>query len=213
MLVYRIKRFARKMKARLRMLAFAINPPKKPDTNNGPLLVHIGCGNVYHPDFVNVDARNFPHVHHVTDNLFKLDMFGNAQADLIYMCHLFEHVKREERENVLREMQRVLKPGGVLRISVPDFDKLLAIYNDNGQDMRTIEDPLMGAQTYDYNYHYSAFNKALLSDLLLSAGFSTVREWDPATAKHYAPIEDWAKKPVLIGETLYPISLNLEGVK
>jgi hypothetical protein len=55
--------------------------------------------------------------------------------------------------------------GGVLRLSVPDFDKLIDVYNASGKSMESITNRLMGGQDHQYNIHYSVFNYRRLSDL------------------------------------------------
>ena len=37
--------------------------PKLPVNSDGKVLVHLGCGDVNSPEFINVDARPAPHVH------------------------------------------------------------------------------------------------------------------------------------------------------
>ena len=73
------------------------------------------------PGFVHVDALAFPHVDHVRD-VTDLSCFDTDSCDLIYACHIVEHFPRHGVGNVLKEWQRVLRPGGVLRIAVPDFE-------------------------------------------------------------------------------------------
>ena len=48
--------------------------------------------------------------------------FPDGSVDAVYHCHLFEHLDREVAERFLREVLRVLKPGGVHRIVVPDLE-------------------------------------------------------------------------------------------
>ena len=55
----------------------------------------------------------------------------NESVDLIYCCHMIEHLDYEETNNFFMECKRVLKPGGIARIVVPDFDKLIDSYNQN----------------------------------------------------------------------------------
>jgi|SRR5579883_2194084 predicted SAM-dependent methyltransferase len=44
-----------------------------------------------------------------------------GSVDVIYSCHMIEHLDRREARRFLAECRRVLKPGGVLRIVVPDL--------------------------------------------------------------------------------------------
>lgn len=88
------------------------------------VLVHIGCGEINIPEFINIDAQPLAHVHIVTDDITRLADFGDDTVDLIYMCHFLEHIKQSDIMPVLIEMKRVLTKGGILRLSAPDFDRL-----------------------------------------------------------------------------------------
>jgi SAM-dependent methyltransferase len=139
-------------------------------------------------------------------------MWKDSDADLIYACHVFEHVERQEAATVLRNWYRFLKPGGVLRLSVPDFDAVLRVYELSGRDIAEIVRPLMGGQLNTLDFHYSLFNRTYLQKLLIDAGFRQVREWDPLNCV-YHNFRDWADfRWSIVGEKI-PISLNLEGVK
>lgn len=91
------------------------------------MKLHLGCGKRHIPGFIHIDAIDFPHVDHVT-SIDSLSFIADAGVDLIYNCHALEHFKRREVQKVLAEWNRVLKPGGTLRISVPDFASLCEIY-------------------------------------------------------------------------------------
>ena len=91
-----------------------------------------------------------------------------------------EHFKYRNIDRVLSEWARVLKPGGVLRLSVPDFDKLLVIYSDTRNPDDFIEQ-LMGGQNNRYNFHYVLFNKTNLVNYLARAGFVDIQEWIPGS--------------------------------
>jgi predicted SAM-dependent methyltransferase len=188
-----------------------INPPL-PQQRDGPLLVHIGCGDVNSPEFVNVDAQPYPHVHYVRNDITDLSMFADRSVDLVYMCHVLEHVHRKEIFDVLAEFRRVLKPGGVLRISVPDFDLLIAMYEDIGRDPDGIIAPLLGSHANDYDVHYWVFTERSLSAILLKAEFSAVRQWNPHQCDYHA-FEDWASRTVERDGKQFFVSLNLEAVR
>lgn len=112
----------------------------------------------------------------------------------------------------MRGWNKILKYGGILRISVPDFDKIMDIYNENGKDVDTIILPLMGGQDYEYNCHYSIFNKTYLEKALYNSGFREAREWDPLNEPLHQ-FEDWSMKKLVINKKLYSISINIEGIK
>ena len=188
-----------------------IKVPSIPKNADGKILIHLGCGPIHDPRWVNVDLLYLPHIHHI-QNVTKLDNFLDDSADLIYACHVFEHVSRSSLQDVLVEWRRVLKPGGILRLSVPDFDCIVKIYNAEKNDIESIAKPLMGGQDYKFNFHYSIFNKNYLSNLLKKSGFKEIREWNPEKAP-YHNFEDWSSRLYPINGHEYPISLNLEAIK
>lgn len=184
---------------------------KMPDAAEGRLNLHLGCGKIDHNKFINIDGYPFPHVHYV-QTIDKLPQFKDGSVDLIYASHCLEHFGRLQTGAVLSEWYRVLKKGAILRISVPDFDKLVELYSIYNRDPDVILPQLMGGQNNKYNFHLTAFNKVNLSRLLLGAGFSEIREWQPG-ADDLSTFNDFSvyKKEVL--GTRYEISLNIEAVK
>lgn len=193
--------------ARWRMLQ-----PRLPIASDGKRMLHIGCGDINDPAFINLDARPLTHVHFVRQDFTRLPMIPDNTLDMVYMSHVLEHIPRGKLMQTLKEMMRILKPGGVIRISVPDFDCIVRLYEAAERDIRPIAAPLMGGQDYAFNFHYGVFNLAFLTDQLTLAGFTSVATWNPADCTHH-DFEDWASRPIYLGDTAYPISLNLEARK
>src|SRR5215470_10668085 len=55
--------------------------------------------------------------------------FPSKSADAVYHSHLMEHIDREVVLGFQSEIYRVLKPGGVQRLCVPDLEQLIHAYN------------------------------------------------------------------------------------
>ena len=55
--------------------------------------------------------------------------FPNGSFEFVYSSHLLEHLDRDVAERCLREVHRVLKDGGVVRLAVPDLDAVVAAYD------------------------------------------------------------------------------------
>jgi len=188
-----------------------IKAPPFPNNPDGKVLVHIGCGELNDERFINVDARAMPHIHYVTENL-ELTQFSHNSIDLIYACHVLEHVSSKKLLTVLYNWFNCLKPGGALRLSVPDFDRIIEIYADQGKDIEVIQLPLMGGQEYEFNYHLSVFNSEYLYKLLQKCGFREIREWDPLSVSYHS-FNDWSKIPFIVNGEQYKISLNIEAIR
>lgn len=185
--------------------------PRFPKMEEGKLLLHLGCGDINKPGFINIDAIPKPHVHYVRaiDNLF---LFKNNTISLIYASHCLEHISYRELSTVLDEWYRVLKTEGILRLSVPDFDLLLEIYKESGNDINSIMQPLMGDQDYKFNYHYAAFTYSSLTTLLHETGFREVRRWQSGSSE-LTTFQDWSAGKIDVKGKKYPVSLNIEAVK
>jgi len=90
-------------------------------------FLHLGCGDVIFPrPFENLDGRNLNGVDHV-GSVYPLP-FDDNSFDLLYSSHVLEHFHRKETLNVLKEWVRVLKPDGIIRLSVPSLENIIKIY-------------------------------------------------------------------------------------
>jgi predicted SAM-dependent methyltransferase len=63
----------------------------------------------------------------------------DESVDVLYSSHMLEHLDQNEAEKFLREAFRVLRPGGIIRIAVPDIKKQIAHYNECGDANAFIE--------------------------------------------------------------------------
>ena len=97
----------------------------KIDESTRHLKLHIGAGASRLPGWVNID--NFP-AELALDVTWGLP-FGDGAADYVFMSHILEHLFYPEGAlMLLREVNRVLAPGGRLRVIVPDVEKCLKAY-------------------------------------------------------------------------------------
>jgi len=171
------------------------------------LKLHIGAGPLNLQGWVNIDARGFEHIHLCTEG-FELNEFSEHSIAEIYMCHVLEHFSFEETKNILLNFRSKLQKEGLLRLSVPDFDKIVDIYKLNNQDVDLIKYALMGGQEYEFNFHKSVYNKNNFSKLLKDCGYKEIKEW--ATVEEFGKsIGDWSDGIFKTESGNYPISLNL----
>ena len=54
--------------------------------------------------------------------------FADASFDGVYHSHLLEHLPRDRALPFLQECRRVLKPGGVLRLAIPNLEAMARLY-------------------------------------------------------------------------------------
>lgn len=92
------------------------------------LSVNLGAGPFGKSGWVNVDIRKFDQITFTYDFRKKLP-FKNLSVKRIRLEHVFEHLDpKDEAPIFLKECLRVLVPGGVLRIVVPDLEKFIKAY-------------------------------------------------------------------------------------
>jgi len=179
------------------------------------LNLHLGCGNKYIPGFLHVDIVPLPHVDHVGP-AERLDFVADNSADLIYACHLLEHYGRHELRKVLNEWYRALKPGGVLRLAVPDFAAVCHLYDREGlrDGYSGLVGLVCGGQRNCADFHKAIFDEPFLRCLLRKTGFREVRAWDWRSTAHRT-IDDYSQAyiPHMDKEHGSLMSLNLEAVK
>ena len=177
------------------------------------MKLHLGCGNKLLDGFINVDIReDIPGVD-LVDDIVQLSKVRDRSADLIYACHVLEHVKRHERVSVLETWHSKLGANGTLRIAVPDFEKVVKLYN-RGTSCDSLIGFLYGGQDYEYNFHYYCWDYKSLEQDLTVAGFTNVRRYDWRQTEH-AKIDDYSQSylPHMDKEHGELMSLNVEATK
>lgn len=90
-------------------------------------LLNLGCGINYHPLWINIDfVSTGPDV--MAHNLLSGIPFPDHSFDVVYHSHVLEHFSREDAQDFIAECYRVLKPGGLLRVAVPDLEEIVKCY-------------------------------------------------------------------------------------
>jgi SAM-dependent methyltransferase len=67
----------------------------------------------------------------IAHNLLKGIPFNDSSVDAVYHSQFLEHLDRDQAKKFLLEIKRVLKPEGIQRIVVPDFEVLCKRYIDH----------------------------------------------------------------------------------
>lgn len=166
-------------------LKFTFFREKIPTNKDGKVYLNLGCGVNTSSEFINVDAFPFAKTHLIL-NILDLSYFPSNSVDMVYASHVIEHIPRAKLESTLAEWCRVLKPGGILRFGVPDFDKLIAIYTAGGKHVETVVNQVLG-QDRDYDRHCTLWNLEFAKKTLKNAGFSGEPTfWDVTTADHHS---------------------------
>jgi SAM-dependent methyltransferase len=90
-------------------------------------MLNIGCGRCYHPDWINLDL-NHPDPEVLQHDVLQGIPFSDNSFDFVYHSHVLEHLSPDDGATMIRECFRVLRPGGVLRIVVPDLEQIAKLY-------------------------------------------------------------------------------------
>jgi predicted SAM-dependent methyltransferase len=96
--------------------------------------VNIGCGPNIINDWLNCDLRAACKSVIYVDATKRLP-FPSGSIDYFFAEHFIEHISRNKAEFFLSECYRCLKSGGRLRLSTPDLDKLILIYQGRSLDV------------------------------------------------------------------------------
>jgi len=119
------------------------------------LLVNLGCGGTGQEGWVNVDMYGGPNVNLVYDVRKRLPL-RSGSAKGIFCEHFLEHLEySEEVPFFIAECYRLLKPGGVLRLIVPDGEAYLRAYCSGGWEALARIRPLHeGRKDYWYGNRF-----------------------------------------------------------
>lgn len=141
--------------------------------------LHLGCGRRILPGWTHIDAQPSPNSNHidVLTTIDDLHMFDDGSVREIYACHVLEHIGRHDIDKVLSEWARVLQTNGVVRISVPDWDAVVAEYTSNGS-LDSVLGFVCGGQRDHFDYHNMMFNFETLERALHRNGFDAVKRYD-----------------------------------
>jgi predicted SAM-dependent methyltransferase len=110
--------------------------------------LNLGCGERIHPDWVNLD------LHPMTSGVQEWDLkedlpFAEASFDVVYHSHVLEHFSKADGQRLLERCRRVLRPGGTIRVVVPDLERIVQLY------LGSLEKSLAGNQEAASQYDWA----------------------------------------------------------
>lgn len=125
-------------------------------------------------------------------NLLKGIPFPNDQFEVVYHSQVLEHFPKEKASDFIKECHRVLKPGGVIRVVVPDLENIVDEYkkylNENLNNPNALSEA---------NYEW----------ILLEMFDQTVRNYSGGLMAEYL------KRPKVINENYVIDRIGYEGRK
>lgn len=179
-----------------------------------PRRLHIGAGKLYLPPsdgWTNHDLFSSVNADVYAD-MTALPFVPNT-FDLVYASHVLEHCHRHCILATLSHWRDILKPGGTLRLAVPDFGAVVKHYTRHG-DLKVLMGLLYGGQTHPKNVHTVTFDETTLACDLIRVGFTNIRKWDWRLTDH-AQYDDYSQAylPSMDKENGLHVSLNMEATK
>jgi predicted SAM-dependent methyltransferase len=143
-----------------------------------PLRLHLGAGTHRPPGWVNVDVLGMsPDLHW---DLRRRLPFPDGSAEAVFLEHVLEHYPLAAGLDLLEECHRVLAPGGIVRVGVPDFGRYLESYAGDGAFVERLRPGrptrlvAVGEVALGHG-HRSVWDAETLELVLTEAGFSDVR--------------------------------------
>jgi SAM-dependent methyltransferase len=98
-----------------------------PSTTEHSRRLNLGCGPRAAPGWINCDLRPHSGID-ICSDLRRGLAIASDTIDCIAAIHVLQDLGWNDIPPALHELRRVLKPGGVLRLAVPDLDKAIRAY-------------------------------------------------------------------------------------
>lgn len=188
--------------------------------SNSPININIGCGSTpikgwfnYDNSFsirlskqpilysllgsINLISKNqreyinfLKHSNVIYANATKYIPHADKSVDVVYSCHMLEHLTKNDVINFLKESRRVLKSNGIIRTVIPDIKYLVENYLTSNDADTFIENTLLSEEhptlTSKIKYlflgnrnHQWMYDGKSLSKLLTSVGFNNPQIMEP----------------------------------
>ena len=151
-----------------------------------------------------VNIQPGPGVDIVAD-ITDLSAIPAESAVEVYASHVLEHVHYDQLRGVLAGIKRVMAPGGILMISVPDLPTLCRLYLDPRLGLHErfqVMNMRFGGHTDAYDVHHVGLEEGLLRALLQEFGFRRI-----SRVESFGLFNDQSDRR-MFGQ---PISLNLRA--
>lgn len=172
--------------------------------------LHLGCGNNVLEGWLNADLFSNKNVIYL--NITQKMPFLDCTFQYVLAEHTIEHIEYNEAKKMLKEIYRILKKNGVIRIATPSLEKYIGLYQDNINEfqktvVKTMTDNWIRTGFYKasnyapaeedgdksffindifMNYeHKFIYNESTLVKLLKSVGFEKIQICVPGVSTYY----------------------------
>ena len=161
-----------------------ISQPVKKDLKRLP--VNLGCGSNKIKGWINIDINPEFDPDYVVNLGVDLLPFDSESIDEIWCCHTLEHIQKNKHEQLIIEIQRVLKKGGKVTFSYPEFLKCVSNWTCNFQGRKDLwEATIFGRQTTKWDSHVCAMHTADFIPFVQNLGLKYITHLEESKEEKY----------------------------
>ncbi|NJM87247.1 MAG: methyltransferase domain-containing protein [Hydrococcus sp. RU_2_2] len=159
--------------------------------------LQIGCGSFHLPEWINTDMQGTPDIDFPIDITRKLPLPDNF-LDAMYGSEVIEHIELTQARLFLAEALRILKPGGVIRLTTPDLSNVCRVFlglkeKVNVEEFREVwldgefsKEIWINSQFRAWG-HQHLWTYESFADELSKAGFCHIQRCEPLQTKSNKP--------------------------
>ena len=141
----------------------------------GMKKLEIGSGNKPSDGYLHFDIREVEGTD-IAGDARELPFEDNSFEEILSRFFL-EHVHRSDAKKALKEMVRVLVPGGRLEIVVPNLGYFCKLFiEETGQKKEWALNKIYGFEKYPEDHHYFGYDFDILKSYLEEAGFVNIKQ-------------------------------------
>lgn len=143
-------------------------------STQGGLRLHLGCGQNQLAGWVNVDLVGARY--DLAWNVLRPLPFESNEVEAAFLEHVLEHLSYGDALKVLGNVRSALRPGGVVRVGVPDAGMYARWYAEDPEALRTVRwgrptALLALREVFQEHGHLTAYDGETLLLVLEQAGF------------------------------------------
>jgi predicted SAM-dependent methyltransferase len=163
---------------------FFNNKPKI--QKNGKNFLNLGCGITRFDGWINADffpnLKFWKNFHSRPEWMLDLRLPLNCDDNVwdgVFTEHTLEHLYPDQVLNLLKELNRTMKPGAWLRITVPDLKKYVSYYCGEtvNEQFHMWQTGCEAIRTLTQDFiHLSVWDSKLMTDFLKESGFINIQE-------------------------------------
>ena len=162
------------------------------------------------PSWINLDSAGADDIGgagtFVRGSVLDMPADWENKFEVVHCIHMLEHLNRNHRQDVFNALYRVLQPGGMLYLEVPDFQEVVDnLYNSyllrNQELIHKWKTSIYGKQRYIGDAHHWGYDAETLKSLANQAGFRSAVTWTNAFPEKMISTH-YKQEPVILLEAL-----------